>query len=233
MLNDWLTLGRWTGLDSVGRLLLRISLGSSLIFFFSLGWQPYPGSVVIKAMCILALALLAFKLLHNRDGMILGLSLLFSSLGDVFLALNPERLFVSGLGAFLIAHLLYIALFVRNWPRPAPLRRARLVLAILVFLYGVSMADWLRPGLGNLKGPVMAYLCVIILMGMAALWADFSRPWVVIGAVLFILSDSLIAVSKFRHAVAFRDYFVWISYYLAQYFISVGFLLEKLGKGDD
>lgn len=230
MLNDWLTLGRWTGLDSVGRLLLRISLGSSLIFLLSLGWQPYPGSAVIKAMCILALALLAFRFLHNRDGMILGLSLLFSSLGDVLLALNPERLFVFGLGAFLIAHLLYIALFVRSWARPAPPRQVRLVLAIIVFLYGISMADWLMPGLGNLKGPVMAYLCVITLMVMAALWADFSRPWVVMGAVLFILSDSLIAVSKFKHAFAYHAYFVWVTYYSAQYFISVGFLREELDR---
>ena len=232
MWNDRLTFGRRIGLDSVGRLLIRISLGSSLIFLFSLGWQPYPGSVVIKAMGILALALLAFRLLHNRDGRILGLSLLFSSLGDVLLALNPEGLFVFGLGAFLIAHLLYIALFVRNWPRPASLRQVRLVLAVSVFLYGISMADWLMPSLDGLKGPVMAYLCVITLMVMASLWADFSRPWVVIGAVLFILSDSLIAVSKFKHAFAYHDSFVWISYYLAQYFISVGFLGEKLDRED-
>ncbi|MBZ5537221.1 MAG: lysoplasmalogenase [Acidobacteriia bacterium] len=229
MWNDWLTLGRWPGMDSVGRVLLRISLGSSLIFFLSLAWQPYPGSVVIKAMCILTLALLAFRLLHSRDGTILGLSLLFSSLGDVFLALNPGELFIFGLGAFLIAHFLYIVLFVQSWPRPAPVRRVRLVLVFFVFLYGVFMADWLLPGLGTLKAPVMAYLCVITLMVMAALRADFSRPWVVIGAALFILSDSLIAVSKFKHALAYRDYLVWISYYVAQYFIGVGFLREKLG----
>lgn len=227
--NDWLTLGPWSGLDSVSKLLLRVSLASSLILFVSLGWQPYPGSVVIKAMCILALALLPFRLLHNREGMILGLSLLFSSLGDVLLALDPGRLFVLGLGAFLITHLLYIALFVQSWPRPAPVRSVRLVLAVLVVLYGVIMADWLLPGLGDLKGPVMTYLCVIIVMVLAALWADFSRPWVAMGAFLFLLSDSLIAVSKFRQAVLFRDYLVWISYYLAQYFIAVGFLRQRLG----
>jgi uncharacterized membrane protein YhhN len=229
MWDDWLTLGRWSGLDSADRLLIRISLASSLIFLFSVGYQPYPGSVVIKAMCILALALLAFRSLHNLDGMILGVSLLFSSLGDVFLAVNGEKFFVFGLGAFLIAHLLYIALFVRSWPRPGRLRQVPLVLAFLIFLYGVFMADWLLPGLGDLRGPVMIYLCVITLMVMAALRADFSKPWVVIGAVLFLFSDSMIAISKFKHAIVYRDYLVWTSYYLAQYFIAVGFLRQKLG----
>ncbi|MFI5176651.1 MAG: lysoplasmalogenase [Terriglobia bacterium] len=232
MWSNWQTLGRWPAFDPTGRLLLWISMGSSFIFFLSLGWQPYSGSVVIKAMSILPLALLAFRLLHSREGFVLGFSLLFSSLGDVFLAIDPVRLFVFGLASFLIAHLMYIALFAQSWARPLRINSTRLVMIVLVVLYGVLMAHWFLPFLGNLTGPVLAYLGVIILMVVAALGADFSRSWVAIGAVLFLLSDSLIAVSKFKQPVLFRDYLVWISYYLAQYFISVGFLREKLGPGD-
>ena len=47
-----------------------------------------------------------------------GNSLLFSSLGDVFLGLDAEKLFVFGLSSFLLAHLLYMVLFIRNRRKP-------------------------------------------------------------------------------------------------------------------
>jgi uncharacterized membrane protein YhhN len=183
-------------------------------------------------MSILPLALFTLRVLPGREGQLLGLSLLFSSLGDVFLAVDPTRFFVLGLSSFLIAHLGYIALFGRSWPRPLRIQRPRLVMMILVLTYGILMAHWFLPVLGNLTGPVLVYLGVITLMVVAALGANFSKPWVAAGALLFLLSDSLIAISKFRHPVVLRDYLVWISYYLAQYFISVGFLSEKLGRRD-
>src|SRR5215470_17226816 len=102
------------GWHMVDRLLVLASATSGAVYFFTTGLHPFPGSVFIKAMSILPLALLAFRLPGNTDGRILGASLLFSCLGDVFLGIDSRRLFLYGLGSFLIAHLLYIVLFTRS-----------------------------------------------------------------------------------------------------------------------
>jgi uncharacterized membrane protein YhhN len=76
----------------------------------------------------------------------------------------------------------------------------------------------------------MLYVCVITVMVVASILAGFSRPWVCSCAILFLISDSLIAASKFKTPVPMRGYLVWATYYLGQYGIAVGFLREKLGE---
>jgi len=222
-----LTLGRLGGFDTIGNLFLWTSIVSSSIFLISLRWQPYPGSVLIKAMSILTLALLTYHMRAGRPGLTLVLALLFSSIGDAILGFDPEKLFVFGLGSFLIAHLIYIILFTRYWLHPLTIGRRRRILILTVAVYSVSMAWWLLPNLRGLAVPVIAYLCVITIMFSSAILADFASPWVVIGAALFIFSDSLLAVNKFKLPIPMCDYSVWISYYLAQCFITIALLHGK------
>jgi uncharacterized membrane protein YhhN len=158
-------------------------------------------------------------------------SLLFSSLGDVFLGLGDLQWFVFGLGSFLIAHLLYIALFVRHWPKPFTASLSQKLLAVLLIAFSVAMFVWLWPGLGDLKIPVAAYLCALIGMGVTATLAAFRVRWIVIGAWLFILSDSMIAVGKFKSPIAYSNYLIWFTYYVAQLCIAVGFIREKQQDG--
>jgi len=44
---------------------------------------------------------------------------------------------------------------------------------------------------------------------------------------LFLISDSILAVNKFKTEVPLRDYLVWATYYAAQYAITTGFLVRK------
>jgi uncharacterized membrane protein YhhN len=214
--------------DVGDKLLLTLSLVCGAAFLVARSLEPYPGSVVVKGFSVLPLALLAFHSLRSRDGFILGASLLFSSLGDVFLALDAEKLFVFGLGSFLIAHLLYVGLFVRNWPKPLTSRAGQRLLVALLVLYGATMLVWLWPNLGSLAAPVAVYLITIIVMGVTATLAGFQTRWIVAGALLFIISDSMIAISKFKMPVDYGDYLVWGTYYAAQFLIAVGFLREKM-----
>jgi uncharacterized membrane protein YhhN len=48
--------------------------------------------------------------------------------------------------------------------------------------------------------------------------------------VLFLISDSILAVSKFKSPMPAGGYLIWGTYYLAQYGIAIGFLREKLGE---
>ncbi len=213
--------------DPVDRLLLALSLACGSAYLVTRGLTPFTGSVVIKVLTVAPLALIAFRMLRDRDGLLLANSLTFSTLGDMFLGIDSEKLFIFGLVSFLIAHLLYILLFVRNWSKPMIISAGQKALAALVMIFSAAMYAWLWPNLGDLKLPVAVYICAITGMGVTATLAGFRAPWVVVGAMLFIVSDSMIAVGKFKSPVEYGDYLIWIAYYVGQLFIALGFIREK------
>jgi uncharacterized membrane protein YhhN len=242
MLPQLLTFGRLRRGGSVDAALLFTSLACSAVYLGTQRWQPFPGSVVIKALSIAPLAVLAFRLLREQDeqarglqrlrdhdSLILAAALGLSCLGDIFLDLDPAGFFVHGLLAFLSAHLVYILLFVRNWQRPLRPTGWQLLLTALVLLYSLLLAHWLAPSLGGLARSVMFYVCVITVMVVTAIQAGFAKPWIVGGAILFMISDSLIAAQRFKTPLLFSNYLIWATYYSAQYGIAIGFLQEKLG----
>ena len=100
--------------------------------------------------------------------------------------------------------------------------------ALLIF--SVLWSQWLAPGLGSLTWPVMFYTCVITVMVASAILAGFSNTWVCTGAILFLISDSILAANKFKSPVPMGGFLVWTTYYLAQFGIAIGFLREKSGR---
>jgi uncharacterized membrane protein YhhN len=202
------------------RMLRVLSLLCGAAYLVTQPWQPYPGSFIIKGLSVGPLAVLAFA----AGSPLLGLALAVSTVGDVLLDLDPDRLFVFGLGSFLVAHLVYISVFVRNRSRTVPLGVPRLLAAALVLLYSIAVSSWLLPTLGNLIVPVAIYMCAITAMVLSAILARFPNPWVAVGAILFLVSDSLLAVNKFKTPIPYRDVLVWSTYYAGQYGIAMGFL---------
>jgi len=202
------------------RILRWLSIVSGCVYLVTQPWQPYPGSFIVKGLSVGPLALLAFV----AGSPVLGSALALSTLGDILLDLDPQRLFVFGLGSFLGAHLVYIFLFVRNRNRTITLGAPRVLLAVLVLLYSVSVSAWLLPSLGGLIVPVAIYMCAITAMVVSAILARFQNPWIVMGAILFLISDSLLAVNKFKTPVPYRDFLVWSTYYAGQYAIATGYL---------
>ena len=143
-----------------------------------------------------------------------------SLLGDVFLML-PGHYFIPGLASFLVAHLFYIALFRQGlaWiPSPRAL--------LIVVAFGAAMYALLWPSLHDpvLKLAVAAYVMAISLMtaqaiGRAAVVGDHASRWAAVGAGVFMLSDSLIAINKFLQPVPLAPLWILASYYAAQLLI--------------
>jgi len=227
---DALTFGRLRNFGGVDKCLLLLSIISSAAYLATRGVQPFPGSVALKALSIAPLAVLAFRV-HTRDNLILAAALALSCLGDIFLHLDPRRYFRHALGAFLFAHLAYIVLFTRSWPRPLRAHGSQMLLTALVLVYSLWVSSWLWSGLGTQAVPVMVYSGAITGMAVSTILAGFSKPFVWIGALLFVISDSLIAAGRFKTAVPLAEYLIWPTYYLGQYGIAIGFLREK--SGDD
>jgi len=122
--------------------------------------------------------------------------LFFSLAGDVFLMLPSDR-FVLGLVAFLIAHLFYISAFASEigslvwWP------------LIPLVIFGVGIYSILAPSLGKLRLPVLVYSAAILTMAWLAWerWIQIDQTGALlasIGAVLFVLSDGILAINRFR-----------------------------------
>jgi len=211
----------YSALDRVG---MGASAGFALAYFLSLPLEPYAGIVVVKGAAVFLLALIAGRQLKSTNGRLLALGLLISSAGDVFLRIDGVGLFVQGLASFLIAHLCYVAVFVRLTERPLALSGFKKVSIALLLIYGAALAAWLMPHLGAYTAPVLVYAVAITAMGVTSVMSGFSKPWVALGAVLFILSDSAIAVDKFLFSVEGIGYFIWPSYYIGQLLIMTGII---------
>jgi uncharacterized membrane protein YhhN len=159
----------------------------------------------------------------RHDAGVLALGLAFSTAGDILLDVDP-RFFVFGLGAFLLAHLTYICLFARNRAAAIRLDPPLLAAITLIVAFSATLSAWIVPSVGDLAVPVVFYICAITAMVCAAILGRFKRPWVAVGAILFLISDSLLAIDKFKTPVPLRDYLVWTTYYLGQCGIALGYL---------
>ena len=210
----------------MNKVLVYVSVLASLLYFVIEPWHPFPCSIVLKGLSVAPLAIFAWRNLPDRDGLLLSLALALSSLGDVLLDVSP-KLFAAGLGSFLLAHLLFITLFRRNHPRPLHWTNANRIAVALLIAIAIGFVLWLAPVLGPLTPAVIAYICAITTMVICAVLLDLPQKWVAIGALLFFISDAILATSKFKMPVPGRSWLVWSTYYLAQCGITFGFLQWK------
>jgi uncharacterized membrane protein YhhN len=144
--------------------------------------------------------------------------LFLSLIGDVFL-IFPEKYFLRGLIGFLIAHLLYIVAFSSG----RSLTVTWWILLVFI-LYGLSAFMFLLPNLNKMMLPVGLYVSVIIVMTWQAwerwLWfQDRMTLYAAVGAVLFLISDSLLAFNRFKRSFQMAEILILSTYFSAQYLI--------------
>lgn len=178
---------------------------------------------LFKPLTVLLIILIALQQKNPTSQsyrIIIVAGLVFSLAGDIFLMLPRDR-FIQGLFSFLLAHLCYIAAFITEG------NRAVSTLILLPFLaFGALMLHALWPHLGKLRAPVVVYMLVILLMG----WQAASRFLVTnqegslmafMGALLFIASDSLLAVNRFKTGFRSAQALTLSTYFLAQWLIAL------------
>lgn len=158
-----------------------------------------------------------------RIAVLAGLAL--SLVGDVLLML-PMDLFVPGLIAFLLAHLCYIAAFA-----PGSAGRARWMAFVPVAVVAAGNLAGLLPQVAAaLKAPVVVYTLVLGTMAAFALARAFtpeiahetprSSRMAAVGAILFMISDSLLAWDKFGGGLPMSALTVLTTYFVAQWCIA-------------
>ena len=153
-------------------------------------------------------------------------SLIFSCLGDTFLMFqgkNPQ-FFLLGLGSFLVAQVAYSGIFK---PSRTTNYNKRFPFIIYGFIFVLLLTNKIPKGF---MMPISAYATAIMWMGITAAERHTnikSYGFVLIGAILFIISDSLIAINKFAFSIPLSDLWVMSTYIAAQYLIVQGVLLER------
>jgi uncharacterized membrane protein YhhN len=143
------------------------------------------------------------------------MALVFSLIGDVFLVLPGERWFVFGLGAFLAGHIAYV---VGLWIAGVSLGAFAVGLAVVglaVILLGLRIIRAVREGdHPELALPVGMYIGVISLMVASAIGTESAMA--IAGAVLFYVSDALIAWNRFIHEYPWGRVAIMVTYHLGQ-----------------
>ena len=167
-------------------------------------WKPLSTLLVI-AVAGLSLTVPTHDATYTA---ILLVGLTLSLAGDILL-IPPDnaRAFKAGVAAFLLAHVAYIAACVYlQTSLSVPLDPAvEIIVAVVLLAIAVVVYRSIRPGLGSLRGPVVAYMVVISAMVQRALSlavesTDITPQLILIalGALLFYISDAILAINRFR-----------------------------------
>lgn len=172
--------------------------------------------IASTSFLIAAYTLGAFESPYGR---LIFAGLALSWFGDVFLLSRNKALFLSGLVAFLLAHLTYGTAFLTSGVDAKTLFVAAGLLLVMAFV--VLWWMWSKVP-SDMKGPVLAYICVISAMVMfaAGAYGSEQRYEVLAGAILFYVSDIFVARDRFVSPGILNSVLGLPLYYAAQLFLA-------------
>ena len=213
----------------------------SILFFVIVLFEIITGSTeslqiahyIAKPAIVISLMFLFIKTSEGISKSIKRITLLalgFSVLGDILLMFVDQspHFFTVGLVAFLLAHIMYIVVFLRHRNK----QKSILSFVILLLVYASGLFYLLKDGLGEMLVPVIVYMIVILSMATTAfvrrgIVNSNSYNLVFIGAIFFMISDSILALNKFYQPIPFSNISIMLTYALAQYLIVLGILKLK------
>jgi uncharacterized membrane protein YhhN len=205
------------------------ALGVAAAVAYGVYFLRRPPSFLRAAVKTAFMAAFAGALVSAQAPLPLILAIMLSALGDFFLAFDKKWILPFGILSFLLAQLLYVVIFLALWffsgdnspLLPRYIAMGAVIATAIVFLI------WMAPKLGWMALGVVPYAIAITGMGAAAMWL----PWVgwpaMIGALLFLTSDFVLAAELFRlppdaPARRITAPVVWCSYVAAQVLIIWG-----------
>ncbi|KAM9457606.1 lysoplasmalogenase [Clarias gariepinus] len=202
---------------------------STALFFYL--WIPESAPSIlaagVKAAPVLSLVFVVMSYGGGRSLLGVAGGLVMSAGGDA--CLIWPHLFLQGMVCFALAHLLYSISFLTSRYSSRTFSSCGLYLVyLLLWGAGGGIYVYLLPFLQKSPEPdvfvpaVGGYALLIVLM--ATLAARTRRPLVVLGGLVFMVSDFTLALQHFK-VVEHLDHgrhIVMVTYYLAQLLIAIG-----------
>lgn len=179
-------------------------------------WSVTATKALLMPLLALAVLILVPRVRAAAPLLLVG-GIAFSWGGDVLLTFPGDGWFAAGLTSFLLAHVVYIVLFLRL-PRA---RRRPPVWSGVYWAWVVVMLVLLLPHAGMLAVPIVLYAVAIGLMATAA---SMHGGWIALGGAFFVVSDSVLALGRFLPGYEFaaHDFAVMSTYLAAQGLIAWG-----------
>jgi uncharacterized membrane protein YhhN len=215
-------------MNSKRKIALLIFAAVSVIHVLGILLKHDPLQLFTKPLLIPALIVL-YKLSVEKVNKWYIIALVFSFLGDVFL-LDKGGYFIYGIASFLLTQLIYIRIVLGKLK---PSKLIQKVIAIIPFsVFFIVLIGLLKDNLDALFYPVIIYGIAISVFGMVSLLKYLTDKstgslYLLLGATIFISSDSMIALHQFYEPKPFYGLFIMITYIVAQYLIYRFMILEK------
>lgn len=209
-----------------------VALGLAAAAAYGLYFLRRPATLVRAGVKTLAIGAPAAGFIVAGAPFPLVLALVASALGDFFLAFDKKWLLPLGILSFLIAQLVYFVIFTALWffsGDNSPLLPRYVAMGVLV-VTSIGFLVWMAPKLGWMAFGVVPYAIAITGMGAMAMWMPWDGWPAILGAVLFVVSDFVLATELFRlpedaPVRAITAPVVWWAYVAAQALIVTGILL--------
>jgi uncharacterized membrane protein YhhN len=206
----------------IALVVLAAAVSSAFVHLYSEYGGPARLAYVAKPLTttlLLVVALLANTSERSYQILVV-VGLLLSLAGDVFLML-PRDHFMAGLVSFLFAHLAYIVAFANG---TGFMRDPWLLLPYLVLAAGVLLVLW--PRLGAMQIPVVVYVAALVVMASQAACRATEFPSIAtaaaaVGAALFVISDAVLAINRFRASFRAAQAVIMGTYVTAQALIAL------------
>lgn len=184
---------------------------------------------LITKPLLIPLLIVLYKLSVEKVNKWYIIALVFSFLGDVFL-MDKGSYFIYGIASFLLTQLIYIRIVLGKLK---PSKLIQKIIAIIPFsVFFIVLIGLLKDNLDALFYPVIIYGIAISIFGMVSLLKyltdkSIGSLYLLLGAVIFISSDSMIALNQFYEPKPFYGLLIMITYIVAQYLIYRFMILEK------
>ena len=152
-------------------------------------------------------------------------ALICSLAGDVFLMLPDPRMFVPGLGSFLVGHILFIIGLTRDSLSTGGIVVGAVLAFTLLMAIGPTLVKGAKDTDKQLAVPVLVYMLTISVMVTCAIGAGV---WVgIVGALLFFLSDFCIGWSRFVSDFKGSRLAIIVTYHLAQILLVASLVVAR------
>ncbi len=205
-----------------GIYLLLIFISSAVSIYSKYKLQKIYSYVKAIPLILLIIFLISKSDFYNEVEYFVFLGLILSLLGDI--ALLFKKHFYLGLIFFLLAHLLYFLGFYIYAVKINFILLIPFLIYSFIFFFTLNLRDIKQ------KFAVVLYILAISLMGFSALnlfISEFGVATLLLfcGSILFIFSDSILSLNKFKKKFKIAELLILSSYYLAQTLITIGIIL--------
>lgn len=211
-------------MSSFERRSFAVAVALGLIYLVLLPLKPYPLSWLLKPIPMLIFAVLCWRAWPGVIGILLGTAFVGAAGGDFFLDYGDrDGLFIQALCSFLVNQLALVGAFTLM-AKGKPWLRWRM---LPVTLYSLLLALWLIPAAGAYQLPVAIYLFCLYAMAIMACRVEKKPGMLWLGAMLFVIADSLIGVNKFAMPFEYAVPVIVTVYFTGQVLIAAGVLRVK------